>query len=49
MAHLRNLAGARSMPDDLLLSKRLSGEDVIVQIHRPMHDIDLPDKKVTLI
>lgn len=40
-----DFAGARSMLDDLLLTKGLSGEDVIVQMHRAMLDMDLPDKK----
>ncbi len=40
-----DFAGARSMLDDLLLIKGLSGEDVIVQMHRAMLDMDLPDKK----
>jgi replication factor C small subunit len=41
---------ARGMLDDLLLSKGLSGEDVVVQIHRAMLDLELPDReKVRLI
>jgi replication factor C small subunit len=36
--------GARAVLDDLLLSKGLSGQDVIVQIHRAMLDLDIPDK-----
>lgn len=45
-----DFAGARGMLDDLLLSKGLSGEDVIVQMHRAMLDMDLPDvEKVRLI
>ena len=39
-----DFAKARSMLDDLLLSKGLSGDDVVVQIHRSMIDMDLPDK-----
>lgn len=35
---------ARGMLDDLLLSKGLSGDDVVVQIHRALIDMDLPDK-----
>jgi replication factor C small subunit len=35
---------ARSMLDDLLLSKGLSGQDVVVQIHRAMLDLDIADK-----
>lgn len=45
-----DFVGARSMLDDLLLSKGLSGEDVIVQMHRAMLDMDIADKeKVRLI
>jgi replication factor C small subunit len=41
---------ARGMLDDLLLSKGLSGQDVVVQIHRAMLDLDIADKeKVRLI
>jgi replication factor C small subunit len=41
---------ARSMLDDLLLSKGLSGQDVVVQIHRAMLGMDVSDKdKVRLI
>jgi replication factor C small subunit len=41
---------ARSMLDDLLLSRGLSGEDIVIQIHRSMLDMDIPDKdKVKLI
>lgn len=41
---------ARGMLDDLLLSKGLSGQDVVVQIHRAMLDLEIPDKdKVRLI
>ena len=32
--------GARTILDDLLLSKGLSGQDVVVQIHRAMLDLD---------
>lgn len=35
---------ARSMLDDLLLSKGLSGDDIVVQIHRALIDMDIPDK-----
>jgi replication factor C small subunit len=45
-----DFVGARGMLDDLLLSKGLSGEDVVVQIHRAMMDLDMPDReKVRLI
>jgi replication factor C small subunit len=45
-----DFVAARSMLDDLLLSKGLSGEDVVIQIHRAMLDLDIPDKdKVKLI
>ncbi len=45
-----DFVGARSMLDDLLLSRGLSGQDVVVQIHRAMLDLDIPDKdKVRLI
>jgi len=45
-----DFVSARSMLDDLLLSKGLSGEDIIIQIHRAMLDMDIPDKdKVRLI
>ncbi|OYV07893.1 MAG: replication factor C small subunit, partial [Methanosaeta sp. ASP1-2] len=45
-----DFVGARSQLDDLLLSKGLSGQDVVVQIHRAMLDLDIPDKdKVRLI
>ncbi|MCJ7445419.1 MAG: replication factor C small subunit [Methanotrichaceae archaeon] len=41
---------ARSMLDNLLLSKGLSGEDVVIQIHKAMLEMDIPDKdKVRLI
>lgn len=41
---------ARSMLDDLLLSRGLSGEDIVIQIHRSMLDMDIPDRdKVKLI
>lgn len=43
-------ADARSMLDDLLLSKGLSGDDVVIQIHRAMLGMDLPEwEKVKLI
>jgi replication factor C small subunit len=45
-----DFVAARGMLDDLLLSKGLSGEDVVVQIHRAMMDMQMPDKdKVRLI
>lgn len=45
-----DFVAARGMLDDLLLSKGLSGEDVVIQIHRAMLDLDIPDKdKVKLI
>jgi replication factor C small subunit len=45
-----DFVAARSMLDDLLLSKGLSGEDVVIQIHRAMMDMQMPDKdKVMLI
>jgi len=45
-----DFVSARSMLDDLLLSKGLSGEDIVIQIHRAMLDMDVPDKdKVRLI
>jgi replication factor C small subunit len=45
-----DFVSARSMLDDLLLSKGLSGEDIVIQIHRAMLDMDIPDKdKVRLI
>ncbi|MDD4488179.1 MAG: Replication factor C small subunit, partial [Methanothrix soehngenii] len=31
---------ARAILDDLLLSKGLSGQDVVIQIHRAMLDLD---------
>jgi len=39
-----DFVSARSMLDDLLLSKGLSGEDIVIQIHRAMLDMDIPDK-----
>lgn len=39
-----DFAKARSMLDDLLLSRGLSGDDVVVQIHRALIDMDLLDK-----
>ena len=43
-------ADARSLLDDLLLSKGLSGDDVVIQIHRAMLGMDLPEReKVKLI
>ena len=45
-----DFVAARAVLDDLLLSKGLSGQDVVVQIHRAMLDLDIPDKdKVRLI
>jgi replication factor C small subunit len=45
-----DFVAARGMLDDLLLSKGLSGEDVVVQIHRAMMDLEMPDReKVRLI
>jgi replication factor C small subunit len=45
-----DFVGARSMLDDLLLSKGLSGQDVVIQIHRAMLDLEISDKeKVRLI
>jgi len=45
-----DFVGARSMLDDLLLSRGLSGQDVVVQIHRAMLDLDIADRdKVRLI
>jgi replication factor C small subunit len=45
-----DFAKARSMLDDLLLSKGLSGEDVVVQIHRAMLGAEIPEEeKVRLI
>jgi len=45
-----DFVGARSLLDDLLLSRGLSGQDVVIQIHRAMLDLDIPDKdKVRLI
>jgi replication factor C small subunit len=42
--------GARSKLDDLLLSKGLSGQDVVVQLHRTMLSMDIPSvSKVQLI
>ena len=35
-----DFVGARVILDDLLLSKGLSGQDVVVQIHRAMLDLD---------
>jgi replication factor C small subunit len=41
---------ARSILDDLLLSRGLSGEDIVIQIHRSMLELDISDKdKVRLI
>jgi len=40
-----DFVAARSRLDDLLLSKGLSGEDVVVQIHRAMLDLDMPDQE----
>lgn len=36
---------SENMLDNLLLLKGFSGEDVIVQMHRAMLDMGLPDKK----
>ncbi len=45
-----DFAAARSALDDLLLTRGLSGQDVVVQIHRAMLDLEIPDKdKVRLI
>ena len=45
-----DFAAARTALDDLLLSRGLSGQDVVVQIHRAMLDLDIPDReKVRLI
>jgi replication factor C small subunit len=45
-----DFVAARGMLDDLLLSKGLSGEDVVIQIHRAMMDLEMPDReKVRLI
>jgi replication factor C small subunit len=45
-----DFVAARAVLDDMLLSKGLSGQDVVVQIHRAMLDLDIPDKdKVRLI
>jgi replication factor C small subunit len=44
MALSGDFAKARSMLDDLLLSKGLSGDDVVVQIHRALLDMDMPDE-----
>jgi len=35
-----DFVGARAILDDLLLSKGLSGQDVVIQIHRAMLDLD---------
>jgi replication factor C small subunit len=39
-----DFADARSMLDDLLLTKGLSGEDVVIQIHRAMLGMDIAEK-----
>jgi replication factor C small subunit len=45
-----DFAAARGMLDDLLLSKGLSGQDVVVQLHRSMLALDVPNAdKVKLI
>ncbi|HOV81852.1 MAG TPA: replication factor C small subunit [Methanothrix sp.] len=45
-----DFAAARSTLDDLLLSRGLSGQDVVIQIHRAMLDMDIPDRdRVRLI
>lgn len=45
-----DFGAAKSMLDDLLLSKGLSGEDVVIQIHRAMLGLDIPSAdKVRLI
>ncbi|MBN1323474.1 MAG: replication factor C small subunit [Methanotrichaceae archaeon] len=45
-----DFTGARSLLDELLLVNGLSGQDVIVQIHREMIDLDLPNQlKVNLV
>jgi len=45
-----DFVAARSALDDLLLSKGLSGQDVVVQIHRAMLELDIADKdRVRLI
>ncbi len=45
-----DFASARNELDDLLLVQGLSGQDVVVQIHREMLDLDVPDAdKVRLI
>jgi replication factor C small subunit len=36
--------GARAMLDNLLLEQGLSGEDVLIQLHRAMLEVSLPDK-----
>jgi replication factor C small subunit len=50
MAISGDFAGARNELDDLLLVQGLSGQDVVVQIHREMLDLDVPDTdKVRMI
>jgi replication factor C small subunit len=45
-----DFAAARGILDELLLVQGLSGEDVIIQIHRSMLNFDIPDfQKVKLI
>lgn len=45
-----DFVAARGKLDDLLLSKGLSGQDVVVQLHRAMLDMDIPSAdKVRLI
>jgi replication factor C small subunit len=45
-----DFSAARGMLDDLLLSKGLSGQDVVIQLHRSMLAMDIPNAdKVRLI
>lgn len=45
-----DFVGARRILDELLLVQGLSGEDIIIQIHRAMLNFDIPDlQKVKLI
>ena len=39
-----NFLSARSKLDNLLLEQGLSGEDVLIQLHRAMFEVNLPDK-----
>jgi len=45
-----NFLASRKLLDNLLIDKGLSGDDIIIQMHRQIVDLDIPeDKKVDLV